>query len=234
MVENLRSKKYANGQALEYKKNATKDSDKFYCYPVADTASFQLKPSLGLLYTWAAASNGVASDFLGEVKGGLIMTDVAGTVSSQVQGICPDGWVLPSDKDWTDLEREITVNATQYSMNPNDLWKDSWAKEQQKYRGKRHGRAIKSRLQVNGLETHGLSNSNGTGFDALLVARTTTGDVTAQGGSTSFWSGSEFRYTMLGMTVEVAWSRTLSAGSDAVYRGFDNKFSYQSVRCKKK
>ena len=42
----------------------------------------------GGLYTWAAAMNGQSSSIANP---------------SQVQGICPDGWHLPSDAEWTQL-----------------------------------------------------------------------------------------------------------------------------------
>jgi uncharacterized protein (TIGR02145 family) len=42
----------------------------------------------GRLYTWAAAMNGESS---------------SNSVPSGVQGVCPDGWHLPSDAEWTVL-----------------------------------------------------------------------------------------------------------------------------------
>ena len=42
----------------------------------------------GVLYNWPAAMNGAASSI---------------TNPSGVQGVCPDGWHLPSDAEWTEL-----------------------------------------------------------------------------------------------------------------------------------
>jgi hypothetical protein len=42
----------------------------------------------GVLYNWPAAMNGTASST---------------TNPSGVQGVCPDGWHLPSDAEWTEL-----------------------------------------------------------------------------------------------------------------------------------
>jgi len=46
------------------------------------------KDTYGLLYTWAAAMNGAAS---------------SAANPSGVQGVCPAGWHLPSDAEWTEL-----------------------------------------------------------------------------------------------------------------------------------
>lgn len=50
-----------------------------------ETANFS---TYGVLYNWAAAMNGQAS---------------SNSNPSQVQGICPTGWHLPSDAEWTEL-----------------------------------------------------------------------------------------------------------------------------------
>ncbi len=59
-------------------------TDDAYCFYNNDANS-----EYGILYTWAAAmgDNGVSST----------------TNPSGVQGVCPDGWHLPSDAEWTEL-----------------------------------------------------------------------------------------------------------------------------------
>ena len=44
----------------------------------------------GLLYTWAAAMNGASS---------------SNSNPSNVRGVCPEGWHIPSDKEWKKLEK---------------------------------------------------------------------------------------------------------------------------------
>jgi uncharacterized protein (TIGR02145 family) len=77
MAENLNYN--ANGSKCGYKTNVgasngeLKDEDTAYC------------DEYGRLYNWTTAMNGA---------------DSSGTVPSGVQGICPDGWHLPSSKEW--------------------------------------------------------------------------------------------------------------------------------------
>lgn len=85
MVENLRVTRYADGTPIKQEKSrsswaALKDnnSDKAYCYHNMH------KKSYGCFYTYAAATNGDNSGY-------------------KVQGVCPDGWHLPSDKEWDEL-----------------------------------------------------------------------------------------------------------------------------------
>ncbi len=66
-----------------------------YAYPdhpysnPGTTNDMSLVASYGLLYNWNAMMNGAAS---------------SNAVPSGVQGICPDGWHLPSDREWKQLE----------------------------------------------------------------------------------------------------------------------------------
>ncbi|MDD3101434.1 MAG: fibrobacter succinogenes major paralogous domain-containing protein [Bacteroidales bacterium] len=54
----------------------------------------------GVLYNWPAAMNGAAS---------------SATNPSGVQGICPAGWHLPSDAEWTQLENYLIANGYNYN-----------------------------------------------------------------------------------------------------------------------
>lgn len=67
-------------------------------------------PAFGLLYNWAAATN---------CRGGANGTDFnvneSGKDHARIQGICPSGWHLPSDKEWTLLENELQTNTHLYS-----------------------------------------------------------------------------------------------------------------------
>ncbi len=53
----------------------------------------------GVLYNWPAAMNGAAS---------------SNSNPSGVQGICPDGWHLPSDEEWTQLENYLISSGYNY------------------------------------------------------------------------------------------------------------------------
>ena len=58
----------------------------------------------GKLYTWAAIMNG---------------SEGSNSNPSGVQGICPDGWHIPSDEEWMDLERFI-------GMSESEVYQEDW------------------------------------------------------------------------------------------------------------
>lgn len=126
---------------------------------------------------------------------------------SGVQGICPDGWHLPTDSEWKGLEIELGMS--QGAANATG------------WRGTVEGEKMKSTSGWNG-------NGNGTnssGFNALPG-----GDVTSSGsfyGFLSFghwWSSSEVSGTP-------AWYRSLSYDRDQVARNYISKAYGFSVRC---
>jgi uncharacterized protein (TIGR02145 family) len=91
MAENLRATHYADGTPIPKLIGDTEwdnlgISDKAYCWYNNDSASNA--ETYGALYTWAAAMDGAAS---------------SNSNPSGIQGVCPDGWHLPSDAEWTEL-----------------------------------------------------------------------------------------------------------------------------------
>ena len=102
MKENLRTTHYADGTPILH---VTGDSnwdtldvtDKAYCYYDDDSATNA--DTYGALYTWAAAMNGAASTT---------------NNPSGIQGVCPTGWHLPSDAEWTELENYLADNGYNY------------------------------------------------------------------------------------------------------------------------
>lgn len=93
MAENLKATKYADGTAIPLVTDDTawaalgnNDTDKAYCYYNNDAGL-----GYGALYTYAAATNG----------------DNSGT---NVQGVCPTDWHLPSDAEWIELENYLADN----------------------------------------------------------------------------------------------------------------------------
>ncbi|MDU1891126.1 MAG: FISUMP domain-containing protein [Dysgonomonas sp.] len=83
-----------------------------------------MDPEMGYFYSWAAAA-----------YGNTVRTDQGYTDQTPTQGICPDGWYLPSDKDWSILEKHMYENAHLYSThteaevvawNSSKPWLDAW------------------------------------------------------------------------------------------------------------
>ncbi|NBC81741.1 MAG: hypothetical protein GVY19_00010 [Bacteroidetes bacterium] len=100
MVENLRVTKYADGtpiplitDRLEWSNLLNNNTDKAYCWYDNDRTANATK--YGALYTWAAASYG-------------LYTDYANT--TPIQGACPDGWHIPSGEEWDILLEYVGDN----------------------------------------------------------------------------------------------------------------------------
>ncbi len=82
MAKNLRSAYYADGTAITLvEDNSTFGNldytDKAYCYYDNITDNFH---SFGMMYTWAAVMNG--------------------STTEGAQGVCPNGWHVPSNDEW--------------------------------------------------------------------------------------------------------------------------------------
>lgn len=74
---------------------AGKDGSGAYCYGSNATIKATNCNSYGRLYDWNTAMNGEASSIINP---------------SGVQGICPEGWHIPSDIEWTALADYIDLN----------------------------------------------------------------------------------------------------------------------------
>jgi uncharacterized protein (TIGR02145 family) len=177
----------------------------------------------GLLYTWGAANIGTVT---------TESANVFPNKSSDRQGICPEGWVLPSDYDWIQLEKEIAANPQLYSSQINAF---EWNQMYETMTGWRPsegtvqtwwGRQMKSSTAVTGINPNGSSSSDGTGFNALLVGYLDGGSDISYGTRANYWSSSAGSAT-------VAWRRPLYSGASGVNRSTDNKYASFSVRCKK-
>ncbi|MCK4981113.1 MAG: fibrobacter succinogenes major paralogous domain-containing protein, partial [Candidatus Delongbacteria bacterium] len=148
----------------------------------------------GKLYTWAAVMNGAAS------------SDV---IQSGVQGACPDGWHVPSDAEWKELEMHLGMSQS----NADDIGN----------RGTDEGEKLK---EIG--ETHWVTNNNATnesGFTALPGGcRYDTGSFNSLGYSAYFWTTTE-------NSTYTAWYRKLGFDYSSITRYAKEKESGHSVRC---
>jgi uncharacterized protein (TIGR02145 family) len=146
MQENLKATYYANGDPLQYIEigwDTLGVSDRAYCWNDGNGDTY------GALYTWAAATNDTSSNL----------------IPSGVQGVCPNGWHIPSDEEWKQLEAFL-------GMSLSDLDKISW-------RGTDQGTQLK---------TGGASE-----FEALLGGfRYSSGSAFTPGNYGAFWSSTEY------------------------------------------
>ena len=88
MAENLRTTRYADGTLIPLGTEASFTTAYRY-YPDDSSANVS---DYGYLYNWAAVMNGSAS---------------SDANPSVVQDICPDGWHVPSDAEWTELTNYV-------------------------------------------------------------------------------------------------------------------------------
>ncbi len=158
LIENMRTTHYSNGMVIpnvlnnsEWANLKDDDTDKAYCFVNNDSSN-----GYGVLYTWAAATNGEESS----------------DNPSNVQGVCPNGWHIPSSSEFYHLKNNLT-DLGYYNQE---------------------GKVLKS-------TSNWLSNGNGTNlfnFNALPVGnRNVLGEFVNNGEETHFWTTTD-NFTVYG------------------------------------
>ncbi|MBP5710454.1 MAG: T9SS type A sorting domain-containing protein [Bacteroidales bacterium] len=89
MRENLRTTKYADNTSIEYGGGSTSSAIAYYYCPDNNISN---KPTYGLLYNWKAVMRNASS---------------SNANPSGVQGLCPTGWHVPSEAEWTQLTNYV-------------------------------------------------------------------------------------------------------------------------------
>jgi uncharacterized protein (TIGR02145 family) len=91
MKENLRTTRYADGTLIVLGGSDTSTTTAYRYYPGNHDSNV---PTYGYLYNWKAV--------MGD-------SSPSNTNPSGVQGICPTGWHVPSDAEWTAMEQTQTA-----------------------------------------------------------------------------------------------------------------------------
>jgi uncharacterized protein (TIGR02145 family) len=243
MTQNLRSTKYADGTPLTVGCAKNSDDDritaKFYTYPRPNdkepiNATYEANKQYGLLYSWAAATGRVATSDNESQE-----TD-KGQAQNQhpIQGICPDGWHLPCDYEWSALEQEIATHPAKYSTQTVSYENTNYKffNNVINYRPgdgangidtTYWGRQMKSHTPVVNTEVYGSSRPyDDGGFDVLLIGCITGGDISSYGTLSAIWSSSSH-------DASYAYYRTLTRNYTGMARSYTLKHYLFSVRCKK-
>lgn len=111
MAENLRTTRYADGTMIPMKSMISYNEPCRYAPGKNKNTKENISnvPRFGYLYNWAAVMNGASE---------------SSSNPSGVQGVCPDGWHVPGEAEWTQLV-EYLSSQNQYVHRDNE---DSIAK----------------------------------------------------------------------------------------------------------
>jgi len=131
------------------------------------------------------------------------------TTSEGAQGLCPDGWHLPSDNEWKIMEMVLGMSQSE----ADGTW----------FRGTNEGEKMKS---TSGWYNNG-NGTNTSGFSALPGGERTYSKQFRDHSSIGHW------WTSSGDSSTNAFCRALSYDSDQVYRGDFYSTSGYNVRCLK-
>ena len=194
MKENLRTTRYANGESIPlgtststitpYRYNPDNNANNVHTY--------------GYLYNWPA-----------------VMHDASSSSSSPsgVQGICPNGWHVPSDAEWDQLINYVRIQPQYQCINSNIFY---------------IAKALASTIGWNSYTNtcavgYNQSSNNATGFSALPAGYYYS-YYYSFGYNATFWSATEDDGSF-------AYIRFLDYDNAYVNRGFDDKNGGLSVRC---
>ncbi len=196
MKENMRTTHYAQGADIPLG-NGTSSTTAYRYYPNGNSSNVS---TYGYLYNWPAAMHGASS---------------SGSNPSGVQGICPNGWHVPSDAEWIQLENYLGTQNHYICGGTNTS-------------------VAKSLASTTGWNYHSntcavgndQTDNNSTGFNALPGGYY-NGPYVEFGNCAYFWSTTELSNTNV-------FSRYLSYGAASIIKGYyDPKLLAIPVRCLK-
>jgi uncharacterized protein (TIGR02145 family) len=194
MAENLRVTQYRNsggdeGDTLKYlptkadwKRRELREKGA-YCYYNNDKNSVDV---YGLLYNWYAVWNTL--------------------------GLAPEGWHIPSDKEWKELEMWLGMNRTEA---------DDWG-----WRGTNEGGKLKSSGVIY-WKNPNIGGTNQSSFFALPAGyRESDGTYEGIGEAAIFWTNTD-------MNISKAWYRYLKYDDRSIMRNCCSSAFGYSIRCVK-
>lgn len=190
MKENLKTTHYADGTSITLGSSSS-TSSKYRYYPNNNSSNVA---TYGYLYNWPAVMNGKTTEC--------------------VQGVCPNGWHVPSSAEWTQLTNYVS-SQSQYLCSNNSSYITM---------------ALSSNIgwaSSSGTCYHGnnLSNNNLTGFGAMP----------AGSAGSSYEGFNQFAgfWTSTLNTSTTAYVRYWWYNSESVYSYNNGFYVSRSVRCLK-
>ena len=203
MAENLRTSHYSDGSSIAEgdTNNPNCSADDAYYFHPGNSSAF------GYLYNWKATMRNAPSSQL---------------KPSGVQGVCPTGWHVPSDAEWTQLQSYVK-SIPAYSCD-NDS--NSIAKALADSTGWHEYSNLTNNCSLCKMN----ENNNATGFGILPAGTVAYSSYNHYyyyvnfGENTCFWSSTE-------NTGNTVWTRSLDCGSYNLYRYSYSMVDGYSVRC---
>ena len=193
MAENLRTTRYADGTLIPLG-TTTSDDVAYRYYPNGNSANVT---DYGYLYNWAAVMNGANSSEANP---------------SGVQGICPNGWHVPSDAEWTELTNYVK-SQSQYVCGDNTDYIAKALASEEGWNRSTYNCDVGNNPDAN----------NATGFSAR-PAGFYRGNYSNFGKLAYFWSATQYNSNN-------ACNRYLFCNYASVRRYSNIKFAGYSVRC---
>lgn len=174
-----------------------------WCYPSAanptTTTEYMANKNLGLLYNWAAVTATTQNNNESNEEMAHAMR----------QGICPDGWHVPSHKEWAELEAEFTTHKSKYSTISVD------------------GSPGNNGLAMRDTAANGMSKTvSEGGFAALLAGN-------ASGGTNSNFANVGYFWTSSSNSIGASWYRAVYSTNPDVAATSRSRDKMFAVRCKR-
>ncbi len=167
----------------------------------------------GLLYNWNAAVDTFNTAYGETSVNSTYGNAVSVTFSGHRRGICPAGWHLPSDAEWTQLENYVG-SQSKYTCGGD-------SSKIAKALASTEGWNTSTNICAVGIAPSG---NNATGFSAVPAGFCYNSLCSWAGSSAFFWSSTQ--YSSSG-----AWYYQLSSAGVGVYRYGEGKDFGYSVRC---
>lgn len=194
MRENLRTTHYNNGTEIPLYNNYGNTACRYY--PYGNESNVHI---YGYLYNWYATMCGSPS---------------SNTNPSGVQGICPNGWHVPSDAEWTQLTNYVSSQSQYLCGGDSSFIGKALAADTENWSSSNTTCAVGNMP----------SNNNATGFSALPAGDRTETGFYGLGGFATFWTTTEYSSGR-------AYERDIPYYQAIVRRQNFEKYRGQSVRC---
>ncbi len=197
---NLRTTRYADGTGIPFGDTMSYDTPYRYAPGLGKTneANMVNVPAYGYLYNWAAVMRGASS---------------SNANPSGVQGICPKGWHVPSDAEWTQLTDYMATRPEYMSSGNRDYLAKALAATWGWY----------SSSEPDAVGYKPSTTNNATGFSALPAGGYDE-NFKDFGYNTCFWSTDDY-------LVDFAWLQYLGCTEAYVDWTGRSKNKAFSVRC---